>query len=350
MGNRRQIYRWLVLAGTLTALILLFIFVRPVITPFLMAVAIAYLFAPWIEKMRCNGTPVWLGLSVLVCYTLALLYFLLILTLPVILEQLRNLLEYIPDFLQNMEEVVSGFMASFPDNQLTEKISASLMGFGERAEAWIFDAGAGMIDMASGLPELVLELVLAPIAAYYFLRDKKNIGNAALSLVHPAGQPEARRLAGELDGLVRSFVSGYLLVSLIVAAISVVFYYAIGVDYALVLGILMGIADMIPYFGPIIGAVPAVLLALAESRAKALVVIVGLVILQQVESSVITPRVMGDRVGLHPLVTIFSVLAGGYLWGLAGAIISVPLAAVILLLSKYMFSRVFSNNELRNQL
>jgi predicted PurR-regulated permease PerM len=129
---------------------------------------------------------------------------------------------------------------------------------------------------------------------------------------------------------------------------STVFYYLIGIDYPLVLGILMGIADMIPYFGPYLGAIPAVLIALSISKTKVLIMIIGMVVIQQIEGSFITPFVIDKRVGLHPLITIFAVMAGTYLWGIVGAIFAVPLASVIILLAKYLFARLLANNYLRN--
>lgn len=198
------------------------------------------------------------------------------------------------------------------------------------------------------IPGILLYVILTPILSYYFLRDREKIRKYLLSLIAPSAKDEFLRLSGELNWLVRGFFSGYLLVAVIVALLTTLMYYLLGLQYPLVLGLIMGISDLIPYFGPVLGAIPAVLLALTIDKTTAFLVIIGLFIIQQVESSVITPQVMGNRVGLHPVLTIFVVLAGGSLGGLAGAILAVPLAAVILLIFKYLFSRVFSNNQLRN--
>lgn len=107
----------------------------------------------------------------------------------------------------------------------------------------------------------------------------------------------------------------------------------------------MGIGDLIPYFGPIIAAIPAVLLAITVSPGKTIIIIIGILLLQQLDSSVISPRIIGDRIGLHPVTTIFVVMAGGYLWGIAGAIFAIPLAAVLILLCKYVSGRVFASDQ-----
>ena len=133
--------------------------------------------------------------------------------------------------------------------------------------------------------------------------------------------------------------------ALVVAVIATIFYWIVGIDYPLVLGLLMGIGDLIPYFGPIIAAIPAVLLAITVSPGKTIIIIIGILLLQQLDSSVITPRIIGDRIGLHPVTTIFVVMAGGYLWGIAGAIFAIPLAAVLILLCKYVSGRVFASDQ-----
>ena len=197
-------------------------------------------------------------------------------------------------------------------------------------------------DLVFSLPQVLLYTVLAPILSYYFLRDRENIKNRIVSLLSPAARPEFLRMAGEVNHLVREFISGYLVIALVVAVIATIFYWIVGIDYPLVLGLLMGIGDLIPYFGPIIAAIPAVLLAVTASPGKTIIIIIGILLLQQLDSSVITPRIIGDRIGLHPVTTIFVVMAGGYLWGIAGAIFAIPLAAVLILLCKYVSGRVFA--------
>ena len=106
----------------------------------------------------------------------------------------------------------------------------------------------------------------------------------------------------------------------------------------MVLGVFMGLADLIPYFGPFIGAVPAIAVALSTDLNLAALTVFGLVIIQQIESLVITPKIIGDRVGIHPLTTIFVVLAGGWLFGLLGAVLAVPVTAAGLLVIRYLWS------------
>ncbi|MBQ1501965.1 MAG: AI-2E family transporter [Firmicutes bacterium] len=346
--NKRKWLRAAAVAAAGAGLIALFWLARPVTAPFLLGAAFAYLAAPQIDRAQAKGVPVGLTFIVIVCWVLAVCYFLLALTVPLIIEQLRNLFAYLPEFFAKAQSWLDGFFSSFPANRLTERMGAGLPGLSEALEQKIAAGGEALAAWVMTLPSALINLVLAPVLAYYFLLERKKIKAALLSFVSPGQEEELTRLAGELNALVRSFVNGYFFISLIVGAMSAVLYYALGIDYPLVLGVLMGVADLIPYFGPFIGALPAVLLALSVSRGTAVAAVIGILVIQQLESSVITPRIMGDRIGLSPLVTIFAVLAGGYLRGIIGALIALPLAAVVLLIGRYVFSRVFANNQLRN--
>ena len=172
------------------------------------------------------------------------------------------------------------------------------------------------------------------------LRDSRSGGRKITAWLPTKERDELLRLAGDVDHLLRQFVLGYLLVSVAVALLSTLFYWSIGLDYALALGLVMGLADLIPYFGPFIGAVPAVIVALSANTGKTVLTVAGLVVIQQLESIVITPKIMGDKVGLHPLTTVFAVLAGGWLFGIAGTILAVPATAAGLLILRYLWSRI----------
>lgn len=346
--NKQKCLRFLVAAGTVILLVILLASVLPVLTPFIAAALLSYAFAPQITRMSKLGVPLWLSLTVLLIYLLSILYFLIALTLPVLSQQLQNLFDYLPYILDFWSSSADSLLSSITNEQLADKFASLISGFNQNIDNYLKNASADVVAFLLDIPGILLYVILTPILSYYFLRDREKIRKYLLSLIAPSAKDEFLRLSGELNWLVRGFISGYLLVAVIVALLTTLMYYLLGLQYPLVLGLIMGISDLIPYFGPVLGAIPAVLLALTIDKTTAFLVIIGLFIIQQVESSVITPQVMGNRVGLHPLLTIFVVLAGGSLGGLAGAILAVPLAAVILLIFKYLFSRVFSNNQLRN--
>jgi len=138
------------------------------------------------------------------------------------------------------------------------------------------------------------------------------------------------------------FIRGHLLVASMVGVLTSLGLALVGVKFYLLLGIIAGIADLIPYFGPIIGAIPAVGLALLNSSQQALYVLLVMVVVQQVENNLLSPKILGDSVGLHPVVVIFVLLAGGHLFGILGMLLAVPLTAILRILVNYLYTLLVS--------
>lgn len=154
---------------------------------------------------------------------------------------------------------------------------------------------------------------------------------------------ELLQLWEEIDEVLINFIIGNLTVALLVGSCTAFGLAMIGMDFPLLLGIITGITNIIPYFGPVIGGIPAVLLALLKSQKLAFYVIIVIVVVQQLESNFISPKVLGKSVGLHPLIVIFILLAGGELGGIVGMLIAVPLTAVLKIIVTYLFAKVMAN-------
>lgn len=338
MINKQKRLTWWALAALAVALGLL-VLLWPVITPFFLALLFAYLLQPGLMRLVRLGTPVGLSILVLYLYLLVSLYLVTVFCLPIFSGQLAALAENLPQLAaslrHNWQQATTELRRLPLPVGLEEAVEVAWQNMRVRL-------GERLADTASRLGlalRALLYLVLTPILGYYMLRDHSSAQRTIRNWLSPESRPELARLANDVNHLLRQFVGGYLLVSLVVALMSAAFYALIGVDYPLALGLIMGIADLIPYFGPLLGAIPAVLVAWGDSAALALVTAIGLLLLQQAEGSVITPRIMGDRIGLHPLTTIFAVMAGGYLAGILGTILAVPVAAALILIGKYIYSR-----------
>ena len=148
-------------------------------------------------------------------------------------------------------------------------------------------------------------------------------------------------LAAEIDEALGAFVRGALLVSVAVGLLSYLGFLVLGLKFSLFLAIIVVITNLIPYIGPIIGTVPAALVALLDSPLKALEVVILIFAVQQVESCLITPYVIGRSVKLHPLVIILVLLLGGKLFGLAGLILALPAAIMLRIIALHLLRRLF---------
>jgi predicted PurR-regulated permease PerM len=137
-----------------------------------------------------------------------------------------------------------------------------------------------------------------------------------------------------------SFIRGYFLVAAIVGGLTAIAMALLGLEFALMLGIFAGLAELIPYFGPVIGAVPAIGLAVLQSKWLAAKVALAFFVIHQLEGNIISPKILGDKVGLHPLMVIFSLMAGGELYGLAGMLLAVPVAAVLRVVVVFVYIKI----------
>jgi predicted PurR-regulated permease PerM len=185
--------------------------------------------------------------------------------------------------------------------------------------------------------------ILSPVIAIYFLADWKILEQGFLRVIPQRWRMEWRRLWQDINHVIRQFVRGNIIVAVIVGVLIGVGVKLVGMEYALLIGLICGVSDLIPYFGPVIGAVPSVLLALIKSPGMALKVILIILIVQQLEGNVISPKLMGESVGLHPLWVVFALLASGEIAGFWGMFLAVPLAAVIRVVLKHIYFRLVSS-------
>jgi len=171
-------------------------------------------------------------------------------------------------------------------------------------------------------------LAVSPILAFYLLHDWHAIKAELLLLLPRRWRSEIVLLFDDVDRVLSGIIRGQLTVACIIGCCITIGLYFLQLKFALMIGILAAIFDVIPYFGPIIGATPAVMLAILESPWLAAKVIILFFVIQQIEGNIIHPQIVGDNIGLHPLTVIFFVFVGGEMGGLLGMLLAVPMAAI----------------------
>lgn len=312
----------------------------PILLPLFLALLFAYILQPAVRALEGLEVRSGAAIGIVYAYFFILIASLFSLCLPILNAQFGNLFRLLPELLQQTRLSLSRLLTRLDSPLLLdvmERMTAT-------ANQLLADKLQAFVDDSGRLLALILRsalyTALTPFLAYYILRDKGLARRQIAAWLPVSERRELARLAGDVDHLLRQYVVGYLLVSLIVAALSAAFYWCVGLRDPLALGLIMGVADLIPYFGPFLGAIPGVVVALSQDTGLAVLVAVGLVVVQQLESIVITPKIMGDKVGLHPLITIVAVLAGGWLFGVLGTILAVPVTAAGLLMLRYLWSRM----------
>lgn len=326
--------------ASIIVFLLIFIFVYyyrgsiyRIVRPFLIAVAIAYLVHPMAVRMERKGIR--RGTGILLIY-LGFSVFIVsagIFIVPELLSNARELMETLPDIIAGYQNMFNGIIAFIRKSKWSEDVKgivfSEINAVGASTQAYISDMMKRSLAVFIGTVTILFDVLVAMVIAYYFIKDASLFKRLVLSLVPRKWRNGITGTGRDINRILSNFIQGQLLVALIVGILETFGLIIAGVKYPLVLGLLGGMANIIPYFGPIIGAVPAVAVALIESPVKALWTVIIFIIIQQMDNTFISPRIIEGRLGLHPVATILAVMAGGEFFGIAGMLLSVPVAAVL---------------------
>lgn len=324
--------------------LLIFIYsVRKILFPFVLATVLAYILNPLVEKLEHYKIKRIYGITVVYIIVFGSLITIGYYIFPVIIRQLTSLGETIPTYTSQIQQFLNSFYENYQSFiipvSLRESIDRNLLALQNTLVAQL----SSIVSILFGLFSRILSFVIAPILSFYLLKDKEEICQVIVKMIPLSKRSELLQLWEEIDEVLINFIIGNLTVALLVGSCTAFGLAMIGMDFPLLLGIITGITNIIPYFGPVIGGIPAVLLALLKSQKLAFYVIIVIVVVQQLESNFISPKVLGKSVGLHPLIVIFILLAGGELGGIVGMLIAVPLTAVLKIIVTYLFAKVMAN-------
>jgi predicted PurR-regulated permease PerM len=325
----------LVLTGFLMYLL------SPILTPFIVAGLIAYLGDPLIHRLEQLKIPRALAVIFVFVILIALFLILLFLLIPTLGRQLSLLLQKVPDILAWFQQVALPWVNKEFDISLTLDLAGVKDLLAEHWQQAGNVAGTVWHTLAhSGHTVLawLLNLVLIPVVTFYLLRDWRNVIQGAKQLLPRSVEPIATRLLNECNEVLGAFFRGQFIVMLALGT----FYAAglgwVGVPLALLIGILAGILSIVPYLGTILGVLVASIVTLMQfhDAQHLLYVAIVFVVGQILEGMVLTPWLVGDRIGLHPVVVIFAILAGGQLFGFFGVLLALPVAAVLMVLVRHL--------------
>ncbi len=300
----------------------------------LAGIIISLALGPVVDRLRARGVPP--GVAVGLLYGLILLAGLLFLRFgaPLIADQAATIGSQLSDgyasVVENLHEspnlLVRRLVDSLPDQPTLTAAPTAEPAAGETETTSPF----GQVLNYGGLGAKALFQVGAIfLIAFFWTIESERIQRSAVALLPLNRRDEARDLIAEIEQRVGSYVTGQLLLSLIMGALALVAYLIIGLPYALVLALFVAVMEIIPLIGPIIGAVPAIVIGFSQSPTTALWAVLASIIIHQLEANVFGPRVMKRTLGMRPLVTLLALTAFGTLFGVLGAIVALPLASVL---------------------
>ncbi len=330
---KNKLFRYIVFAVVAFATIYFVYLVREVIYTFLAGALLAYLlFRPVVFIEKRGLSRVW-GILIVYLLLAALAALLLWIAVPRLIGELNEVAARLPAYAAQLQEI-SGRIHNV---HLPGKLDLMLQDNTARIEKYIFDLLKGMINSIYAFFSKALIIVFAPILAIYIIKDWEKIKAALLFILPPASRRETIILTDEIDSVWIAYLKGHLLVSILVGLATGIAALIIGVNFALVIGIIAGLTNLVPYFGPILGGIPAIILALVQSWQDGLYMAGAIILVQQLESNLLTPKIIGDKLGMHPLMVVFALLAGGELLGILGMLVAVPLTAALRIIISFAY-------------
>jgi predicted PurR-regulated permease PerM len=329
------ILRTVVLATLVVAgIALLFAFVirfHLILFLFLVAIILATVTRPAVDGLARRGIRPQIGVIMVYLALLAVIALFAALVAPLIIGQVDSVTARLPALYTDLRQTLTS-----TENRLVQRLASGL------PEQLAMPAPVASPVTADGLPSFAPASALVKVAgragflviailalAFYWVTEGELITRRALLFVRADRRVQARIVWAEMEGKIGGFFRGQLLLMGIVAALSATGYFIVGMPYALGLALVAGVCEAIPMVGPIIGMIPAALVALSIAPDKLPAVILIGVVVQLLENNLLVPRIMDRSVGVNPVVTILAIAAFGALFGLAGALLAIPLAAMM---------------------
>lgn len=343
MSTRQQILFWLISLLIFGAVLYL---LRPVLLPFVAAMAVAYLLDPTADRLvRWNfsrNAATWI-LTVAFFATIILVVLLLA---PLLYSQIIGFIDRLPEYVQSarswLRPIVERLIERIPILGDPSAIWQNTANFAAGWTSWLGVGVAGMWSRGLALFNLLSLLLITPVVAFYLLRDWDRFV-AVIDLLLPRQHADTiREQARRVDAVLAAFVRGQALVALADGLVYGLGLSLIGLEFGLVIGLTAGLLSFVPYLGALLGSFTAIIVALLQWGLDPLrlALVAGVFVVGQLlENAVWQPRLLGKRVGLHPVWVIFGVLAGASLFGFVGVLLAVPVAAAIGVLIRFGLDR-----------
>ncbi|WP_370152734.1 AI-2E family transporter [Ferrovibrio sp.] len=342
MTARQQ---WIAWGVILTVFILMLVLLRGILLPFVAAMAIAYLLDPVADRLEARGLSRTLATLLIIALFFAAAIALVLVLVPVVQHQLDNFIAHLPRYAAAFRETVLPYLQGIIGRlgiDLNGDVKQAIGSGSGQAMKVLDGLIAGLLGGGAAIFNLLSLLVVTPVVSFYLLRDWDRMV-ARIDAFLPLDHAETiREQVRKIDQVLAGFVRGQMLVCLILGGFYAIGLSLAGLQFGLFIGLSAGAISFIPYVGTGLGFLVSIGVALAQFWPDWIwiAVVAGIFALGQfLEGNFITPKLVGDRVGLHPVWIMFGLFAGGALFGFLGMLLAVPVAAVIGVLTRYTLQR-----------
>jgi len=341
LSPERRLGLWLGIAAV--AAFVLYV-LRDALMPFIAGMAVGYLLDPLADRLERTKMPRGVAAALIVVGFLVTFVGVLVILIPVLSGQITELVGRLPRYAEMLQQAVAPYVTDLKVRlgpEQTQRLESFLQDYAGEIASWAGEVLKGVVSGGAAVLNLLGLLVITPVVAFYLLRDWDRLVASVDALLPQKGGAQIRTIVREIDQRLSGFLRGQLLVCLILGGWYAAGLLAIGVDFGLLIGVGAGLISVIPFVGNIVGLATSLGVALAQFDGW---LSLGLVVAvfatgQALEGYILQPKIVGDRVGLHPVWLMFAVIAGSALLGITGALLSVPAAAVAGVLIRYGVER-----------
>ena len=351
----------MILLGILALIALRYVFARfPVLrtalTAFFISVILAYIINPLVNYLETKRIPRRFGVLIVYVGFILALVLLFVVVLPKTIEELRNLFIALPQWLNEWN--VRILEMSDKIEKMTNLDMTRIMSSGQKqVEAYLNSLENTFVDkvrsMASGMYAAIgrmVSFVLVLILTYYFTVDKNRIKVKVYKAIPSGFRSDILNLGSEINAAMMEFVKGKLLLAVIVGLMTMFMLFILGVNFAVAIGLITIIADIIPYIGPFFAFIPAFFFSFMDSWTKAVWVAVMFFFLQWAENNLFAPKILGKRTGLHPAIVLMCIFIGGGTFGVMGMILSVPIFSILVIIKNFILMKLRDGRRKKEEL
>lgn len=351
----------MILLGILALIALRYVFARfPVLrtalTAFFISVILAYIINPLVNYLETKRIPRRFGVLIVYVGFILALVLLFVVVLPKTIEELRNLFIALPQWLNEWNVRILDMSDKI--EKMTNLDMTRIMSSGQKqVEAYLNSLENTFVDkvrsMASGMYAAIgrmVSFVLVLILTYYFTVDKNRIKVKVYKAIPSGFRSDILNLGSEINAAMMEFVKGKLLLAVIVGLMTMFMLFILGVNFAVAIGLITIIADIIPYIGPFLAFIPAFFFSFMDSWTKAVWVAVMFFFLQWAENNLFAPKILGKRTGLHPAIVLMCIFIGGGTFGVMGMILSVPVFSILVIIKNFILMKLRDGRRKKEEL
>jgi len=299
-------------------------------------IIIAYILSPVSEVLE-KRMPRTAAIALIILTAAALLSAIVLLFIPRIVNEALVLADRFPFIMEYIRNLLSSIQSRMETMGIPRSIQDSLTEYADAFQRKATESVMRFLEKSvsgvTSLPSLLIELVLG----FYFLKDREYFAGVLIKIIPIKSRRAILQAVSEMNHILHCFIRGEVLIASVVGILATIGYLVIGLPYALILGFIAGLLEFIPYFGPWLGAVPAVIIAYIAGPGKLFWTLAVIILIQQLENIFITPRILGGVVDLHPVYIIISLWTGGLFFGVAGMFLAVPAVLILRIIIKHIY-------------